>query len=81
MKVTREPADTVMSFGETPADVSVIVVVFVDPPPPPLPLLPLDGPVELPPHPAARRAAASAATAKGVVLIMVRALRRTSARC
>jgi hypothetical protein len=49
-----------MSFGDTPLDVIVIVVVFVEPPPPLPPLFP-DGPVELPPQPAARQTAAKAA--------------------
>jgi hypothetical protein len=86
--VTRAPRDTVMSRGDTPFAVMVMVVVLVEPPPPPPlpplpPLLPLfdgdDG--ESPPHAIARHAAASAAAAYDLVLTMVRALRRTFSRC
>ena len=79
--VTREPTATVMSRGDAPLDVMVMVVVFVDRPPPPACRRRWTGRVELPPHPAARPAATQRRRHEVGALSWIAPVRRTSARC
>src|SRR5690349_18787919 len=77
--VTREPAATVMVFGETPAAVIVIVPATVPPPPPPLPPAPPEGllGLSLPPH----ADASSDRHAHAITNARIDVIGRTSSRC